>query len=240
MSANVAYVFTDGSNLQQGIGNNEPFELVPANTSLTSAAPGHPNGYIPFPDFGEGGSYQRTIGSSIYNGLQTKLEQQFSNGLNYLFAYTYSKTMSDAGDLLNGGSSNGLRAPWVPGLGPRFDWGLADFDVRNVFHFSGGYELPFGKNKQYLANVNGLTDKVVGGWSLQWITTLQGGQPLSLSCPTKHNLRNKLQRCAGSRPEPEPWAKDQSAEWKDESVLAEQSEGVSAALPAGAGRTIPD
>ena len=52
MSANVAYVFTDGSNLQQGIGNNQPFELVPANTSLTSPAPGHPNGYIPFPDFG--------------------------------------------------------------------------------------------------------------------------------------------------------------------------------------------
>lgn len=184
MSANVAYVFTDGSNLQQGIGNNEPFELVPANTSLTSPAPGHPNGYIPFPDFGEGGSYQRTVGNSIYNGLQTKLEQQFSNGLNYLFTYTYSKTMSDAGDLLNGGSSNGLRAPWVPGLGPRFDWGLADFDVRNVFHISGGYELPFGKNKKYLANVNSFTDKVIGGWSGQWIATLQGGQPLSLSCPT--------------------------------------------------------
>ena len=70
--------------------------------------------------------------------------------------------MSDAGDLLNGGSSNGLRAPWVPGLGPRFDWGLADFDIRNVFHISGGYELPFGKNKQYLANVNGFTDKAIG------------------------------------------------------------------------------
>ncbi|HEX6496865.1 MAG TPA: TonB-dependent receptor plug domain-containing protein, partial [Acidobacteriaceae bacterium] len=184
MSANVAYVFTDGSNLQQGIGNNEPFELVPANTSLTSPAPGHPNGFIPFPDFGEGGSYQRTIGSSIYNGLQTKLEQQFASGLNYLFTYTYSKTMSDAGDLLNGGSSNGLRAPWVPGLGPRFDWGLADFDVRNVFHISGGYELPLGKNKRYLANVNTFTDKAIGGWSVQWIATLQGGQPLSLSCPT--------------------------------------------------------
>ncbi len=129
-------------------------------------------------------SYQRTIGSSIYNGLQTKLEQQFSNGLNYLFTYTYSKTMSDAGDLLNGGSSSGLRAPWVPGLGPRFDWGLADFDVRNVFHISGGYELPVGKNKQYLANVNSFTDKVIGGWSIQWIATLQGGQPLSLGCPT--------------------------------------------------------
>ena len=92
--------------------------------------------------------------------------------------------MSDAGDLLNGGSTSGLRAPWVPGLGPRFDWALADFDVRNVFHISGGYELPIGKNKRYLANVNGFTDKVIGGWSIQWIATLQGGQPLTLGCPT--------------------------------------------------------
>ncbi len=66
---------------------------------------------MPFPDFSQNASYQRTIGSSIYNGLQTKLEQQLSNGLSYLFTYTYSKTLSDAGDLLNGGSTNGIARP---------------------------------------------------------------------------------------------------------------------------------
>ncbi len=72
---------------------------------------------VPFPDFGQNSSYQRTIGRSAYNGLQTKLEQQYSNGLSFLVAYTWSKTMSNAGDLLNGGSTSGFRAPWVPGLG---------------------------------------------------------------------------------------------------------------------------
>jgi hypothetical protein len=72
----------------------------------------------------------------------------------------------------------------VPGLGPKFDWGPADFDVRNVFHFSGGYELPFGKNKKYFGTASTFTDKVIGGWSVYWITTLQGGQPQTLSCPT--------------------------------------------------------
>lgn len=176
LSAQVAYVLTDGSALQAGIGNNEVSELLPANVSITP--------HVPFPDFNPGASYQRTLGSSIYNGLQTKLEQQFSNGLNYLIAYTYSKTLSDAGDLLNGGSTNGYRAPWVPGLGPRFDWGLADFDVRNVFHLSGGYELPFGKGKPFLANSGRLTNEVLGGWSVNTIVTIQGGQPISLTCPT--------------------------------------------------------
>ncbi len=185
LSAQASYVFTDGSDLQQGIGDNRPSQLLPANISTTP--------YVPFPDFNQSASYQRTLGSSIYNGLQTKVEQQLSNGLSYLFTYTYSKTLSDAGDLLNGGSPNeGLRAPWVPGAGPRFDWGPANFDIRNVFHISGTYELPFGKNKKYLANIGRIGDSAIGGWSVNWLATLQGGQPIGLSCPTANDLGNRL------------------------------------------------
>jgi hypothetical protein len=121
---------------------------------------------------------------SAYHSLQTKIEKQFANGLNFLFTYTYAKTMSDAGDLLNGGSVGGFRAPNVPGLGMAFDYGLADFDVRNVFHFSGGYELPFGKGKRFVTDASGAVDKLVGGWSIIWSTTLQGGQPISIGCPS--------------------------------------------------------
>ncbi len=60
--------------------------------------------------------------------------------------------MSDAGDLLNGGSDNvGYRAPDVPGFGIQKDYKLANFDIRNVFHLSGGYELPFGKGKKFMS-----------------------------------------------------------------------------------------
>jgi hypothetical protein len=175
LSAQAAYVFTDGSDLQQGIGNNRVSELLAANSDTKS--------HVPFPDFSQGASYQRTIGSSIYNGLQTKLEQQFSSGLSYLFTYTFSKSLSDSGDLLNGSPNEGIRAPYVPGAGPRFDWGLADFDIRHVFHISGTYELPVGKNKRYFANTGRFADNVIGGWSVNWIATLQGGQPITLSCP---------------------------------------------------------
>ncbi|HXP07386.1 MAG TPA: hypothetical protein VN828_02770, partial [Acidobacteriaceae bacterium] len=167
ISAQAAYVFTDGSDLQNGIGNNRVSQLVAANTSTTP--------FVPFPDFSQGASYQRNVGSSIYNGLQTKLEQQLSNGLSYLFTYTYSKTFSDAGDLLNGSPNEGFRAPYVPGAGPRFDWGPADFDIRNVFHISGTYQLPLGANQKYLANLGKVGNQVVGGWSVNWIATLQGG-----------------------------------------------------------------
>ncbi len=71
----------------------------------------------------------------------------------------------------------------MPGLGPKFDRSLADFDIRSVFHFSGGYQLPFGKDKLFLNNSNGLVNTLLGGWSANWIATLQGGQPITLGCP---------------------------------------------------------
>ena len=180
MTWQIAYVLTDAQNLQTGVGTNNVSQILPTGTNLTTG----PNGsYLPFPDFGQGSSYHATVGESLYNGLQTKLEQQFSNGLNFLLTYTWSKTFSDAGDLLNGGSLNGYRAPDVPGLGPSFDRSLANFDIRNVFHFSGGYQLPFGKDQRFL-NSGGFMNQLVGGWGINWITTLQGGQPISLSCPT--------------------------------------------------------
>ncbi len=176
LSLTTAYVYTHASHLQVGIGDNEVSQILPANISTTP--------YVPFPDFGQGGSYQSTLGASIYNGLQTKLEQRLSHGLNYLVTYTYSKTLTDAGDLLNGGSTGGYRAPYVPGAGIRYDWGQAAFDIRNVFHISGGYELPVGKNKYFLGGSGKLTNDLVGGWSLNYLATLQGGQPITLSCPT--------------------------------------------------------
>jgi hypothetical protein len=165
---------TSGMHLQGGVGANNVTQFLPADA----------NAVVPFPDFGHGSSYHTTTGRSIYNGLQTRLEKQMANGLQFLAAYTWSKTISDAGDLLNGGSVNGFRAPDIAGVGQSFDRSLADFDIRNVFHLSGYYELPFGKDKQFLGNSGRIANAVVGGWAANTIVTLQDGQPISLSCPT--------------------------------------------------------
>jgi hypothetical protein len=176
LSVQAGYVTSLARHLESFPGYNEPSTIAPESTPESTL--------VPFPDFGYGSSYAATAGMSAYHSLQTKVEKRFSNGLNFLFTYTFSKTMSDAGDLLNGGSVAGFRAPDVPGLGMPFDYGLADFDIRNVFHFSGGYELPFGRGKHFLSDASGPLDKLVGGWSLNWSSTFQGGQPISLSCPS--------------------------------------------------------
>src|SRR6202521_1622277 len=179
MSVQAAYVTSLARHLEAFPGSNNVNQILPASLPAGEKT----SQFLPFPDFSRGASYAATEGSSAYHALQTKVEKQFAGGLNFLATYTYSKTRTDAGDLLNGGSLRGYRAPDVPGFGIQGDYGLASFDIRHVFHFSGGYQLPFGKGKKFMSSGSGDANKLVGGWSVQWITTLQGGQPITLGCP---------------------------------------------------------
>jgi Carboxypeptidase regulatory-like domain/TonB dependent receptor len=177
MSVQAGYVTSLARHLETFPGNNNVTSIQPTSVDVTTL--------VPFPDFGRGNSQADPEGMSAYHGLQTKVEKQFKGGLSFLATYTWSKTMSDSGDLLNGGADNvGYRAPSVPGFGIKSDYSLANFDIRNVFHFSGGYELPFGKGKRFMSGLSNGTDKLVGGWAIVWSSTLQGGQPIRLGCPS--------------------------------------------------------
>jgi len=190
MSGNLTaqYQVTPSMSVQAGYVTSlaRHLEVFPNSNNVTSIVDTTQDtkNFVPFPDFGHGSSLATTNGNSYYHGLQTKVEKQFSHGLNLLATYTYSKSRTDAGDLLNGGSTAGFRAPDVPGAGIRLDYGLASFDIRNVFHLSGGYELPFGKGKHFLSNPGRMSNALVSGWSINWSATLQGGQPITLSCPS--------------------------------------------------------
>ncbi len=43
---------------------------------------------------------------------------------------------------------------------------------------------PFGNGKRFASGATGFTNQLIGGWSINTIVTLQGGQPITLSCPT--------------------------------------------------------
>ena len=194
MSVQAGYVTTLARHLEVFPSSNNVTTVLPVGTDVavvdgaktkgncpTLNFPGH--ACVPFPDFGRGSSYAATEGNSHYHSLQTKFEKQFSGGLNFLATYTWSKVLTDALDLLNGGNVGGYRAPSVAGFGIQGDYGLGNADIRNVVHLSGGYELPFGKGKKFLSQSSGITDKIVGGWSTIWLATLQGGQPITIGCP---------------------------------------------------------
>jgi hypothetical protein len=66
----------------------------------------------------------------------------------------------------------------VPSL-PHLDYGPAATDIRQVFAVNGTYELPFGKDKAFLANTGKVTQRLVSGWSVTTITNLLTGFPFS-------------------------------------------------------------
>jgi outer membrane receptor protein involved in Fe transport len=135
LSVQAGYVTTLARHLEVGSGSNHVSQILPASANADD--------FKPFKDFARDGSQATTDGNSSYHGLQVTVEKTFARGLNFLGTYTWSKTRSDAGDLLNTGSTltGGYRAPSIPGFGIQGDYGLANFDIRNVFHLSGSSSM---------------------------------------------------------------------------------------------------
>lgn len=152
---------------------NSPNEILPPGLNSYS--------YAPYPDFPTGDTYSSFAGDSYYHSLQANYERRFSAGLSVLANFTWSKCRTDAQDVLNG-TAIGERAARLTGFGLQSDYGLCDFDIPKVVHVSGNYDLPFGHGRQYLSNGSRAVDALLGGWSTNWILTLQDGQPWTVGC----------------------------------------------------------
>ena len=117
-------------------------------------------------------------GVSSYNALQIDVNHRFSHGLQVRGVYTFSKSLDD-GTAWN--SSVGANAPgfvmYPPN--PRIDWGLSTYDVRSSAVINGTYELPIGAGKAFVNNAHGWTNKLLSGWSIGAIETLQSGFPFT-------------------------------------------------------------
>jgi hypothetical protein len=154
---------------------NTPRQILPLGLS--------PLAYSPYPDF-SGATYTSFAGNSHYNGLQTTYEHRFNAGLSVLANFTWSSCLTDAIDVLNATAITSYRAPYLPGFGIHKDYGRCDFDINKVFHLSGGYELPVGRGRRFMHDSGRAVDAVLGGWAMNWILTLQDGQPGTIPCAT--------------------------------------------------------
>jgi hypothetical protein len=155
---------------------NPVVEILPPGTNSTP--------YTPFQITAlTGGGLTETEGNGSYNSLQTTYEKRFGNGLTVLGNFTWQKIRTDAHDPLEG-DIGGYRAPLLPGFGIQQDFNLADFDVPRVFHVSGTYDLPFGPGRKLASAAHGFVKQAIGGWSLNWILTVEDGQPFTVACAT--------------------------------------------------------
>jgi len=58
--------------------------------------------------------------------------------------------------------------------------GLAELDHQQRFTTAFVYELPFGKGRRFGAGARGIAERLIGGWGLDGILTLQSGAAMSI------------------------------------------------------------
>jgi len=129
----------------------------------------------PFPHWGL--IYSRDAGAnSMFNSVQAEVNRRFSSGLTYNLAYTLSKHLSDAAGpnpSSFAGETGGGRV--TNSYDRRADRGDVYATRRHRTVNNLVYELPFGKGRRFMANPNGVSDAVLGGWSISSLIILQSG-----------------------------------------------------------------
>ncbi|MBV8437718.1 MAG: TonB-dependent receptor [Silvibacterium sp.] len=118
---------------------------------------------------------QNVVASSAYNSLQASLEKRFSQGLQFLASYTWSKSMDSASSFEQSLNPLDLRS----------NYALSLFDARNRFVFSGVWDLPVRK-------YSGTRGVLLDGWQASGILTIQTGFPIRMGS----NLDQELQGSA--------------------------------------------
>src|SRR5579885_37230 len=150
--------------LTQSVPN--PFAGLIPGTSLNGATVQRQQLLRPYPQFLSINELFIPVGQSSYNALQALIYKRLSAGLNFSFAYTYSKTM----DMTN------YRNPQDTQL----EKAVAVWDMPNSFQINGLYELPFGAGKPLGAGAPRLVRQFISGWEVSAISRIQSGMPLNL------------------------------------------------------------
>ncbi|MDQ1473701.1 MAG: hypothetical protein QOJ99_5181, partial [Bryobacterales bacterium] len=134
----------------------------------------------PYPQFSNVTILSPTIADATYYGGFVRAQKRFSNGLNMVTSYSWSKFLDNS---FEGGSSLGQdNGAYSNYYNRAADWGPSSNDVRHRFVFSSVYDLPFGKGRKWLSS--GVLGNVIGGWTVATVTTLQSGAPFTVITQT--------------------------------------------------------
>ena len=137
---------------------------------------------IPYPQFPDGVSTEAwPIANSTYHSLQLMAEKNYSNGLQFLATWVWSKSIDDSsvGDDNTTwlGSFTSLQDPNKP----RMERSLSTFDIPSVLQLSYTYDLPIGRGKPLLGKMPVWLNTVIGGWKTNGVWRTANGRPLTFS-----------------------------------------------------------
>jgi hypothetical protein len=110
-----------------------------------------------------------------------RLQKRYSAGLSFLGAYTLAKNIGFPGNDIFGDTAGGGGNRGIDTYNRKLEKATTSTDQTHIFVLSWNYELPFGRGKRFLAALNPVLDKIVGGWQINAIQTYRSGTLLAVA-----------------------------------------------------------
>lgn len=153
---------------------------------LVVAAQKSPFFFLSYPQFSGAVNVLDSNDFSTYHSLQTTVRHNFSRGLMFQAAYSWSKSIDtrsfDPTFSRVGRASSPFSASSTPFdlRNRKLNYAPSDFDRTHVFQSYWVYELPFGHGHTYGADWNPFLDRILGGWELAGVGIIESGRPTTI------------------------------------------------------------
>jgi len=112
-------------------------------------------------------SYFAHSANAHYNSFQIVLDKRYTKGLQFQTSYVLS-------------SATGVAGGGYFVQDPHANWGHFDFNRTHDFKIFGGYDLPFGRGKQFGASMSRIADAIAGGFAVNATVNWASGMPYSV------------------------------------------------------------
>lgn len=138
----------------------------------------------PFPEYTGVEDVQAPSASSNYNALAISANHRFSNGIQFLVSYTWSKylTNSEGPEGWTNGQALSVQNWYNNSLEKSF---MSD-DIPRSLVASYVYQLPVGTGRKF-APSNKIVENVIGGWQVAGVSSFKDGFPLSITNATNNS-----------------------------------------------------
>jgi hypothetical protein len=123
-------------------------------------------------------NYSQSIGYGNYNALQVKLQRRFTNGLQSLLSYTWSKSIDVSSGYFNVENGPGGGSSVQNYFDQSTARGVSGYDITHFVSWATVYEFPAGPGKRFFNS--GPASWILGGWQLNYIMQARSGQPYTL------------------------------------------------------------
>ena len=155
--------------------------ITDANSTLSGPQIRYNRLLRPYPQFTGVDTEPQLIANSTFHTLQLLAEKRYSNGLQLLATFTWSKSIDDSSqaddNVTWAGSFSSLQDPNKPQL----ERSLSTFDIPYVIQFSYSYDLPFGRGRAFFGSMPRWAEAIIGGWKTNGIWRIADGRPLAFT-----------------------------------------------------------